>query len=39
MPRYVLFTYPDPQHSAEWLDLPEEVRQAGIAEHGQWFSK
>jgi len=37
--RFVLFTYPDADYSAGWLDLPEPERQAEIERHNAWFAR
>lgn len=37
--RFVLFTYPDPEYAATWLDLDAAEREAEIARHREWFAR
>ncbi len=37
--RFVLFTYPDPEYAATWLEIDPEEREAEIERHRQWFGR
>jgi len=37
--RFVLFTYPDPEYAATWLDLDAAEREAEIERHREWFAR
>ena len=37
--RFVLFTYPDPEYAATWLDLDAAEREIEIERHREWFGR
>ncbi len=37
--RFVLFTYPDPEYAATWLDLDAAEREVEIERHREWFGR
>jgi hypothetical protein len=37
--RFVLFTYPDPEYAAIWLELDPAERELEIERHREWFGR
>ncbi len=37
--RFVMFTFPDPEYAATWLEIDAAEREAEVERHREWFGR